>query len=47
MKLITQRGRPKLIYLGNAKTLQATAKLMKKVIIDEELHEFLIKENIT
>ena len=46
-RLIARRGRPKLIYSDNAKTFQAAAKWLKQVTRDEELHEFLIKENIS
>ena len=44
--LIARRGRLKLIYSDNEKTLQAAVKWLKQVAKDEELHKFLIKENI-
>ena len=46
-RLIARRGKPKLFYSYNAKTFQAAAKWLKQVTKDEELHEFLIKENLT
>ena len=35
-RLIARRGRPKIIYTGDAKTLKAGAKLLQKISKDEK-----------
>ena len=45
-RLIARKGRPKTVYLDNAKTFQKAAKWWKQVINTEEFNEFLTKVNI-
>ena len=45
-RLIARRGRPKVIYSDNAKTFEKAARWIKKVIKDEKVQEFLVKEEI-
>ncbi len=45
-RLIARRGRPSLIYSDNAKTFQAAASWLKKVIKDENFHSELSKYEI-
>lgn len=44
--LIVRKGRPKFIYSDNEETFQTAAKRLRQVTKNEELYEFLIKENI-
>ena len=46
-RLIARRGRPKIIYTDNAKTLKAGAKLLQKISKDEKQHNHLNQEQIT
>ena len=43
---IARRGRPRKIYSDNAQTFVAAAKLIKKVVKNETVHDFLAKQNI-
>ena len=45
-RLITRRGRPKLIYSDNAKTYVAASKLIEKINIIKLMQEYLIKEEV-
>ena len=45
-RLIARRGRPSLIYSDNAKTFQAAASWLKKVMKDENFHSELSKYEI-
>ena len=46
MRLISRRGKPNVIYSDNVKTFEAGAKWLNSINRDEQLHDFLIKENI-
>ena len=45
-RLITRRGRPKLIYSDNAKTYVAASKLIEKINKIKLMQEYLIKEEV-
>ena len=40
------RGRPKVIYLNNAKAFEKASKWMKKIYKDERMREFLVTEQV-
>ena len=45
-RLISRRGKPKIVYSDNAKTFKAGAKWLANVNKDQELHDFLSSETI-
>ena len=45
-RLITRKGRPKLIYSDNTKTYVAASKLIEKINKNKLMQEYLIKEEI-
>ena len=45
-KLISRRGKPKIIYSDNAKTCMAEAKWLDSINRDKQFHDFLSKEKI-
>ena len=45
-RLIARRGRPKFNYSDNAKTFVAASKWIEKIIKDELMKEYLIKEKM-
>ena len=45
-RLIARRGLPQIIYSDNAKTFQAAAKWLKRVLNSEEVKDFLSTQNL-
>ena len=45
-RFIARRGRPKIIYLDNAKTFKAADKWLKRARKDEKLHQFLVDNTL-
>ena len=45
-RLIARTGRPKIIYLNNAKTFEKASKWIKRVYKDEGMQEFLMTEQV-
>ena len=45
-RLISRRGKPKIVYFDNAKTFKARAKWLANVNRDQKLHHFLSSETI-
>ena len=43
---IDRRGRPEKIYSDNAKTFESAARWIKKVVKNENVHDFLAKNNV-
>ena len=46
-RLIARRGRPQKIYSDNGKTFVAAAKWLRKAMKDEQMHNWLAKQQIT
>ncbi|XP_046846737.1 uncharacterized protein LOC124440388 [Xenia sp. Carnegie-2017] len=45
-KLVARRGKPDKVYSDNAKTFVAAAKRVRKISKDEQVHDYLAKNNI-
>ena len=45
-RLISRRGKPKIVYSDNAKTFKAGAKWLANINRDQKLHDFLSSEKI-
>ena len=45
-RLILRRGKPKIVYSGNAKTFKVGAKWLANINRDQKLHDFLSSETI-
>ena len=45
-RLISRRGKPKIVYSDNAKTFKAGAKWLANINRDQKLHDFLSSETI-
>ena len=46
-EFVTRRGRPKMMVSDNAKTFEATSEWLKVLKVDEDLNNYITKENIT
>ena len=45
-RLITRRGRPKVIYSDNVKIFEEASKRIKRIYKDEGMQEFLVTEQV-
>ena len=45
-RFIARKGRPEKIYSDNAKTFEAAAEWLKKVMASEKFHEYLTNQEI-
>ena len=45
-RLISRRGKPKIVYSDNAKTFKAGAKWLANINRDQKLHDFLSSDKI-